>query len=430
MTQNRSERDAGLFRLRRTRLRLLAAVLWIGLLASPAFGQTAAEGGDPSTPPAGETTPPAEEDGLSFSLKTGLGYDGNVFRAHDLPYDDYGLAARPPVHPTVHSGMFTPLTLELGWGIPAGGDTTLRTGYRFDGTRYWRKALAEANEYSHEVRLGAEVEMARVKKRRDTLYAGVFAVNRRRQYVDRDSGREYTTTAQAPVGNRYTYTSTGVEAAYDLRTTPVRVGLWATLEQRDYKDPGAVSQYDHEFRKIGGDIDLPLGGPLRLKLDYEFRDRDYTERPSRNLLGNALTSNPPLNYRYNEAAATLRYAPAKSARFYLEYSRLTRHDQYVGYNDYVRNKVRLRARIHPEGPMLYRLGVSYWERTYPNAFAFDNDTQAAKYYEGREWQAKAEYEHSPELTYFGEARTWRIQSTDLRYEYNRYTVTTGAEWSW
>ena len=403
--------------------RLLAILLLSLIFAFPAWGQTTlGEVGAKDTPAVGSQ--------WSFGMETGLGYDSNVFRSPSQPYVDYGATGNPMVTPVVQSGLFTPLKLNIEGGVPAGGNHALLASYRFSGSKYWDKDLSRADQKSHKVRLGDEWELGRLKKRRNTLYAGVVILSREKLYVDRDSGLEKTVTSGESISERYSYTGRGAELLFDQRTTPVRFALWGALESRDYKDPGVVSQYDHDYRKVGGDIEFPLADPLSLKVDYEMREHDYLERPSRDLQGRALKSNPPLHYRYNEATATAHYSPDRSLHIYLQAGRLTRHDQYQGYNNYARDKVRFRVRVRPIQPLRLKFAVSSWERTYPNAFAFDEPGQGEKHYEGRGMQMRAEYSHRPFLSSFGEFKTQDTQSTDLRYAYDRYTVTGGIAVEW
>ena len=71
---------------------------------------------------------------------------------------------------------------------------------------------------------------------------------------------------------------------------------------------------------------------------------------------------------------------------------------------------------------------TYWDRDYPNAFAFDVSGQPQKTYDGIEARVKGDFALDKQWGLWAEYKYWDQNSTDLRYDYDRYQVMAGVKW--
>ena len=368
---------------------------------------------------------------VPFSMETGIGigYDSNAYLAPSAPYIDYAQTLNPTVTPVIHSGFFIPAYLKFKYNPNLDGRNRFVASYRFDGDVYASSTLDNANTYSHKLSTGLEFVLGRKGKREDTFYVGPFLSYHRETYFDRDTGVEKTTTVSGTnISNRYNYSSVGLEAEYKKRTTAVQYALRAMVEQRDYDDPVVVAQYDHTYYLIGGEVELPLAKPTELTLSYDYKVRDYEDRHARGANGVYSTTNPLQKYTYHDIGATLRNRFGKVLVVYLDASRLIRTDEYVGYNDYTEEEFRVRIVTREEKGTKLRAVLAYWKRDYPNAFAFDLLGQPRKEYDGFEAELKGELGLTGNWGLWMEYKYWNQNSSDPRYDYDRYQAMAGVKW--
>jgi hypothetical protein len=117
---------------------------------------------------------------------------------------------------------------------------------------------------------------------------------------------------------------------------------------------------------------------------------------------------------------------SRSWRLFLAYELLLRDDDFVGYNDYSRHRYRFRSRYRAGGSKL-ELGIAWWKRDYPRAFAFDDPAFPRKSYET--WEAKV----TGEIPLRGDWKLWteydyiHQNSVDPRYEYDRHQIAVGVK---
>ena len=101
----------------------------------------------------------------------------------------------------------------------------------------------------------------------------------------------------------------------------------------------------------------------------------------------------------------------------------------MGYNDYDRNKYKVRALYDYSKDIALKAAFTYWERDYPNAYAFDNDTREAKNYDVIKLEFEGDYTVTENKTYWLDFE-WRDEnSTDKRYEYDRMKIMAGIKLS-
>lgn len=398
--------------------RILALALIFAAASSMAAEAVAAP------PKAKEEKQAKAASGFSFSAEAGLGYDSNVYKTPDSPYVDFAQTGNPTVNPTQKTGIFAPLALDAEYLRPLSKKIDLIAEYKFDGNFYFDSALENADEYDHRLSLGPEFAFGKKDSAGGTLYTGVFAGYHKKIYYDRDDGASKV-SGTTDISDRYTYSNRGVEFAYNNELYAFKYDVYGSFENRDYEDPAAVSQYDHDYSVLGAALHYKIADPTRLTVGYRYSSRDYDERPSRDLNGNALTSNPRLEYTYHTFDVTVRQRITEDLVGYVDYTRETRKDEFVGYNDYTLGMYKVRAIYTPTESLRLRLAASYWERDYKRAFAFDNPIAGEKKYDGIGLDAKGEYSHSEHLKFWAEVNYDDQSTTDKRYEYDRYQAMAG-----
>jgi hypothetical protein len=374
---------------------------------------------------------------LNWSASAGLGYDSNIYRAPSDPYLDYGPTPTPdptdPVIPEIFSDVFVPLKYKVRYEDIINNSNALIAQYRFSGKFYADSDFSNANTMKHTIKLGNEHVLNKRKRLRDSVYAGFIYDNKKSQYLDRDGGDDQETSGGSNVSDRYVYNAVGIETRYDHRTSPVKYSFEFKLLNRDYEKV-AISELDHKYILISGDIKFRLSRFSKLKFKYKHYEYDYDERPSRSSDGRLPPNNPPREYVYDEFLVSYILRASKNLKTYFTYSYTTRSDEYVGYNDYERNKIKLKALYEYSKKVNINAALTYWERDYPNAFAFDRfvlgENEEDKNYDGMKLELDVDYSLDKHQTFWIDFE-WRDEnSTDLRYEYDRSIIMTGVKWDY
>lgn len=363
---------------------------------------------------------------FKVSLETGIGYDSNVYRAPGAPYTDYFPAVPVVVTPVIHSGFFAPLNLDIDYTRQL-GTARFMAALSSNNTMYLKSENNNANEYTHKLKAGPEFVIGAQGKKENTLRIQPFITSHTETYYDRDSGSDKATSAGEDIADNYSYSSMGMESMLVLRTLPVKVGVALEWEKRDYDNTGFVSEYDHTYYLLGGEVEIPILKRVELDLQYDYYVRDYDDRHSRDINGSLFASAPLLKYVYNQAGASVRVKAAKNLTVYFDYIRLDREDaNYVSYNDYTEDEFGVRAILHYD-TFKVRAKYTWTDRTYPRAFAFDNPGQPRMDYDVKKTLIKAEKDLGKHTEVWLEYESRDTDSTDLRYDYDKYQVSAGVK---
>ncbi|MGD8939205.1 MAG: hypothetical protein PVJ72_07490 [Gammaproteobacteria bacterium] len=388
--------------------------------------------------------------GLQLDVTVGLGYDSNIYRAPSDAYINYAdpcnINTEPNcvvgvndktykhIEPSIQSGTLIPAELNLDFIKGISDQNYLVTSYKFDGELYTDSAYDNANNYAHKIRLGDEYVFDNVGRKTHSIYVGGLLEHKKRLYLDRDTGEEQTSSGGLDVSNRYTYDAIGVEAEYKNRISEIQYNIDLKFSERDYEDPVAVSQYDHTYFLLGGDVKYQIAKPTKLTLGYKYYTYDYDERPSRNEDGRLTTNrqpNPPREYEYNKFDITLRHRINNAWLTYLDYERKTRTDKYVGYDNYTKDLFKVRVHYEINKNNKIKLSYAYWERDYPNAFAFDNrEVGIAKQYDGTDLNVSATTKLDKNKAIVVDFEYVDENTTDLRYDYDRYRAFVSFQWEY
>lgn len=424
----------------------------------------------------GEESEVVMKSGLQWGAHAGLGYDSNIYRAPSESYINYADpcdAVAPGIEPNcvdsadgllnnnavpdnanngymliepeVQSGAFIPAKFELDFVHPTSKKNFLVIDYKAKGDFYLDSNYTNANSYGHKFRFGDQFVYLTKHTDQHSFYIGGLLEYKKRLYLDRDSGDEQESSRGVDISERYTYNAVGLEGKLKGRTGALRYEVNAKLQERDYEDPVAVDQYDYSYVLLGGKVKYKFARSSKITLVYDYFTYDYDERRSRNTDGDLRTEvtpgnfvpNPPREYEYNRFKVTLRQRLVKGWLVYLDYENKTRTDLYQGYDDYTKDLFKVRVHYQLNKNSKIKLSYASWERDYPNGFAFDNneidlsdigDTNIKKEYDGTEitlsWESKLKKNNAIILDFEYDDEN----STDLRYDYDRYKVFVAYQW--
>ncbi len=366
---------------------------------------------------------------LSFTtnLSARIGYDDNPFRSPASSYVDLSRPSQPVINPVQEAGFYVPLRFGADFSKPGRGDSRFTGEYSVSSDTYLDSALSSADITRHRLALGGEERIVAGSAEHRLTAVGVYRRHDETNF-DRDDGLARTQNGQS-IADRYDYDSLGLETNLDGDLDKLSYGFRLRVEKRDYEDTLGVTKYDHNYSSLGGDVSFPLTSRSDLKFDYSLYTRDYSERRSRDLLGNYSVGNPTLEYQYQRLQASFTQQYSNRLWTQYRYTRTQRNDDFVGYNDYSQDSLRFSVGYRPSSKLSSRLSISYWDRSYPNAFAYDEPTEAAKAYDEFEIRALGEYELSNQFSLYAELLWEDVGSSDARGEYARLRTTFGVSWA-
>jgi hypothetical protein len=359
----------------------------------------------------------------SQEVRTGLGYDSNAFLSHDSSFfDPFSDAVLTPVK---DSGFFVPLDVKAEYVI-ASGRTTLTPAFDFRYDKYLKRSLDNADSYWVDLGAAGEFLLRKTRGYRDTLTITPSVAYNKETYVDRENGLEkIADTTQETLANRFSYSRYGLDAELRVRTTPVRFALEGRVRMYDYQEALALDSLDYDYRFIGLELERDISQTTKVEVRLEHFVRDFVERRARDLEG-ALVDGSDRKYTYDGTGVTLRQKLGEGWTAYLDYDRLERNDEFVGYFDYIQHRYRIRARYRDGRGRRVRLELAFWGRDYPRAFAFENPDFPRK--RNKTWEAgiQAERPLSGRWKLWTEYEFKSQNSTDPRYDYDRHVLSAGV----
>lgn len=381
----------------------------------------------------------AAEPDQEVRFETGLGYDSNVFLAPDKGF--FNPFSNALIEPRRKSGLFVPVSARAERAFDL-GRPTLTPALFFQGRFY--PGLRDAD--NHWLNFDADLELPLRKQGpyQDRLVLTPSIAYNREIYVDRETGLErLATTTQESLADRFSYVRYGVEAALRVRTTPVKYALKARLRQYDYEEVPVLDPLDYRYYLLGaeGAYELVRGTILKLGVDYTVRDFD--RRRARDLDGDP-ADGTDRRYTYYDVGLELEQKLARDWTLELGYHRLERRDNFVGYDDYSRNAYSSGLRYRDRERRLLKGKLTYWNRDYPRAFAFDQRSAVEPgsgrifLFPGKEYQTW-EMELRGELplpgwrlwgghwALWGEGELIDQQSSDPRFDYRRQLISAGIK---
>ncbi len=364
----------------------------------------------------------------NFNLtgRVGFGSDDNVFRAPDQPYVDQSDPALPLVTPETMSGAFLPVDFKARYNINSLKFESFFGQYRLNGRYYQDKELENANEFSHEIRFGSQYEREE-EDRTGRVYSAFAIAQHDETYYDPDDGVARTAGGE-DIDDRMNYVRFGPEFAGQKSFDRLSLGLRIKGQLWDYEETDTVPEYDHEYFLFGASVQYKFAPTSLLRLTVDKSSRNYSDRPSFDLNGNQLITNPTLRYDYLEAGLLARQRITRSMWFGFAYKNTRRTDRYLGYNDYTRDSYGFEFHWTPNRRFDVDLWGYYRVYDYPNAFAFHNPVAGPKTLETADAKMTATFRMTRHLRLVGELRYREVSSTDTRIAYDRNWYSLGVVW--
>ncbi|NIO43423.1 MAG: hypothetical protein GTO41_26675 [Burkholderiales bacterium] len=165
-----------------------------------------------------------------------------------------------------------------------------------------------------------------------------------------------------------------------------------------------------------------------LRFTVEKSSRRYSSRPSFDLNGNQLITNPAVRYDYLEYGILARQRITNDMWFGFGYELMDREDRYVGYNDFTRDTYKFEFRWSPGRRFDVELNGMYRVYDYPNAFAFHNPVAGPKTLETADGELIATWQLSKQFRIVAEVDYRENASTDIRIQYDRTRYSLGVVW--
>jgi len=367
-----------------------------------------------------------EATNFNFRARVGGGFDSNVFRSPSEPYIDQARSTLPLVTPVVQPGFYTPVHMNARYSVNSFENESFFASYRFAGRFYQDKALANGNEFMHQMAFGSEYK--RTEGTRTRRLHSAFTVTRHNEvYYDRDTGGSRAVN-DIGIEDRFNYLRYGPEITFRQSHKRLSVGIKGLAQLWDYDNTGVVPQYDHKYFLLGANAQYKFTRTSLVRIYGNAYKRYFGERPSFELDGSQPAGNTPVKYDYLEYGVSARQRITRSIWFSLEYLRTDREDRYLGYNNYVRNSY--------GGEFHWRIGRRFSLEAsgdfllydYENAFAFQNPAAGRKTLERIVGSVLATFKLTPQLTLVTEYRYQDAQSNDARIAYNRSRIAVSILW--
>jgi hypothetical protein len=363
---------------------------------------------------------------LTYYGRVGFGNDTNVFRSPSEPYIDFADPALPLVTPVVQSGAFLPVDLGVKYMINSYRFEGFYGAYRLSGSYYQDRDLRDADEFSHEIRIGNEYYRREGNRKREVYSAFRFSQHDE-TYFDPDDGLPRS-VGGVDIGDRMNYTRYGPDIRFRQTYNKFSLGGVAKAYLYDYENVEAVPSYDHEYFLLGIHTQYRFTKTSLLRVTAETFSRRYSERPAFELDGTQPIGNPALRYDYLGLSLLARQRITKNMWFGFEYERIDREDRHVGYHDYVRDHYELEFNWSPARRFEVELSGYYRNYKYDNAFAFNNPALPGKTLETLRADAAFTYRMTPRLSLVVDARYDDLVSNDTRIQYDRARYSIGVIW--
>jgi len=361
------------------------------------------------------------------NFSAGYGNDSNAFRAPHEPYIDLSQDPPVPVVPIVRSGTYVPIRLNVAYINPVSRQSRFVGIYRHRGNYYTDAAMENADQTDHRVTSGMERYLGYDRSTAEQFSIATVLRSHSESNFDRDDGLDRFDDGES-IAQRYDYLGIGAEFELKNRIGGVRYELDGGFALRDYEDVPTASSYDMTTYWVGGAFKFPLARKTRLEVGYNYYVRDYDERHARDENGNGSNQNPTLKYRYNTLEAGIRQRFNDVFVTELIYFYTLRDDEFEGYNDYTKQKIRLNMIFDFSDRFTASIRVDGRDQQYPNAFAFDQPGQPQKEYQEIQVSAKLLYQLTDHLSLLADVKQEAIESSDPRGEYDRTRTSIGINW--
>lgn len=372
---------------------------------------------------------PREFAELDFYARAGFGTDDNAYRTPSVSYIDIADPNQPvQVDPVVQSGSFVPVSVGAKYTVNSFEYESFFARYRGTGRFYSDELLKNADEYTQELSIGTEYE--RVEEEREKLLFSAFTVAQHNEtYYDPDDGIERTANALG-IGDRLSYLRYGPELwtrqswnrfSFNFR---VKAQLW------NYENAVEVPEYDHEFFLLSGSMQYRFSPTSLLRVSADAYRRYFSDRPSFEFDGTQPLGNPGVEYRYIDYSVLVRQRITRAFWFGAHYTRTTREDAYIGYNDYFRDEFGVELRLRLSDRFELSSEARYRIYNYERAFAFHNPSADRKTLETAQGNIRAAFDVGWNLRLVGELSYQEAASNDTRIAFERKLYSLSLQWDY
>jgi hypothetical protein len=330
------------------------------------------------------------------------------------------------VVPEVQSGAYLPVSLSAKYLINSMPFEGFYGAYRLSGRYYQDQELENANEYLHELSFGSEYK--RKKGTRERRVHSAFSIAQHDEvYYDRDDG-SLRTSGGVDVDERMNYLRYGPEMSARQAGEKISFGFTGKGQLWNYEETGVVPEYDHEYflASLYGQYKFTQTSLLRITARYY--SRRYGDRPAFDLDGQQRVGNPNIRYDYLALGLRARQRLGDSMWFGFDVERTERTDQYVGYNDFVRDSFGFEFHWSPGYRFDLELNGAYRLYDYPNAFAFHDIAGGRKTQESVTGRLLTSFRMTRNLSLTAEAHLQETVSSDIRIQYDRTRYLIGVRW--
>jgi len=365
---------------------------------------------------------------IEVYASVGFGNDSNVYRTPGQSYLDINDPDLPVfVEPVVQSGSFVPVSLGAKYLVNSFEHESFFARYRGRGHFYSGEELTNANEYSQELALGTEFRKDR-ENRQNRVFSAFTVAQHEETFFDPDDGSERIVD-DVNIGERYSYLRYGPELSTRQSWERISMRFWGKAQIWNYERTDTVPEYDHDFFRLGSSLQYRFTSTSLLRLTAEGYVRNFSDRPSFALDGTQEVTNPGVEYYYIDVGATARQRITGNFWFGVNYTYTTRMDQYVGYNDYLRDSFGAQAHLSLGQNFELDLNATYRLYNFENAFAFNNPAAERKTLEAVDAQVRMSYALPWDLRLIGDVRIRDVDSNDTRIIFERNQFMLSLEWS-
>ena len=376
--------------------------------------------------PAKREADPQLGDFLSFSFKSGVAYDSNIYRAPVSEYLDLTDPTQPlSITPTEQSGSFVPVEADVGlqWGTSEHGRFFL--DYNFDGRIYTDSEYSNANAFRNEVSVGGKTIVPEKKGYR--YLRSQFSFTRfDENYYDRDDGQDQL-IGTTDVSDRFNRTRIGPSIYYHRKRTKLGYGWRAEGYANDYADTLDYLDLSNQQYLAGVHVSYYPWRTTEIRTGFDWSRREYSRRKAKSSSGIRFANNDDLEYDYQNYQATLRQKLSQRTSTVLSYRYTIRDDNFEGYDDYTRHTGRASLR-YKSRRLEIQTGLTYRLYDFPNAFTFDLIGQGQKDLDTTYAHVNVDYEIMDGIFVRLEALRDMVNASDPRSEYDRDQIAMSLAW--
>jgi hypothetical protein len=356
-----------------------------------------------------------------------VGQDDNVYESPADPYVDLSDVTQPTVTPVVRAGSFMPAELHAAYVLGnEAGDTDFSFRYDMDGD-FYAKEVANATVVDQRFLMGADIVLGERERRSRLLDTAFFIRTHRETNFNPDDGLARDIDGE-DISDRFSYKAAGVRGALEHTLGRWDWGFNITAERREYERTTAVANFDHEYAYAAVDVGYDMSEVMTLRGTLTKYRRVYDTRPSRDLAGELVVTNPAQEYGYMGLEFGVVRQLGRAIDLEADYLRLERVDDFLGYYDYSEDALRVRATFRPSSRFDLIVGATARTYDYPRAFAYNVAAGGALELEEVAAELMLEFRLTRRLTMFGELTMSDTTSTDARAAYARTRTMLGVEW--